>query len=323
MATYQKRGATWRAIIRKNGSTTSATFPTKAAAQSWALKIEAEIDETGNGAIPNKTFGELLQRYANDVSPSKRGAKWEITRIKAIQSDPVSLVNLPDLNASHFSAWRDRRLAVVTPGTVLRDWNLLSAACNKAVHEWLWLRTNPMSRVKRPAEVPPRDRLISQDEIDRLLFVLGCDMTTIPGRTGLAMRFALETGMRLGEITSLTWEDVKTERQYCKVLKGKTGAAKRDVPLSAIAIELLQSVAADAGPVFSLSATQIGSAFQKAKKLADVEGVHFHDTRANAITMLSKKVDILTLARIIGHKDLKMLMVYYRESATDIAKKLG
>lgn len=322
MATFQKRGKTWRALVRKNGSSQSATFSSKAAAQSWALKIEAEIEETGHGAIPNKTFGDLLQRYTEDVSPGKRGEKWEVTRIRAMKLDPVAAVKLQELDAPHFAAWRDRRLKVVTAGTVLREWNLLSSACNKALHEWHWLRLNPMSRVKRPAEVAPRDRLITQDEIDRLLFVLGEDIATIPGRVGVAMQFALETGMRLGEITSLMWEDVKVDQQYCKVLKGKTGAAKRDVPLSVEAIRLLQRICKDSGAVFALSATQVGSAFQKAKKLAGVEGVHFHDTRANAITMLAKKVGILDLARIIGHKDLGMLQIYYRESAQDIAKKL-
>jgi len=322
MATFQKRGASWRAIIRKNGESASATFSTKAAAQAWATKTEAEMNDTGRGVIPNKTFGELLQKYARDVSPGKAGAKWEITRIKALQCDPLSEMKLPELDATHFVKWRDQRLKVVSAGTVLRDWNLISNACNKAVFEWKWLRTNPMSRVKRPAEVAPRDRLISQGEIDRLLFVLGDDVKTIPGRTGIAMQFALETGMRTSEITSLTWDNVKLDQQYCKVSKGKTTAAKRDVPLSAAAIKILKGIGTDTGLVFDLKASQIGSAFQKAKKLAGVEGVHFHDTRANAITMLAKKVGILDLARIIGHKDLAMLQVYYRESAQDIAKKL-
>jgi integrase len=324
MATFQKRGASWRAIVRKNGSSTSATFSTKAAAQSWALKIEAEMDDTGHGAIPNKTFGELLQRYAEDVSPGKKGGEWEKTRIEFYKLDSLAQVRLPDINATHFTEWRDRRLKVVTAGTVLRDWNLLSNACNKAVHEWHWLKVNPMSRVKRPAEVPPRDQLISQDAIDKLLFVLGDDIKTIPGRTAMAMRFALETAMRTGEIAGLTWEKVFLGQQYCKT-SGKTAAATRDVSLSPAAIEILEAVGTigTTGSVFNLSASQMGSAFQKAKKLAGVDGIHFHDTRANAITMLSKKLDVLTLARMIGHKDLQMLMVYYRESAQDIAKKLG
>ena len=56
--------------------------------------------------------------------------------------------------------------------------------------------------------------------------------------------------------------------------------------------------------------------------MAAVEGFTFHDARATAITRLAKKVDVLTLARIVGHKNLSQLMVYYRESAEDIAKKL-
>lgn len=37
---------------------------------------------------------------------------------------------------------------------------------------------------------------------------------------------------------------------------------------------------------------------------------------------LSKKLDALQLAKMIGHKNPRQLMVYYRESAADIAKKL-
>lgn len=48
----------------------------------------------------------------------------------------------------------------------------------------------------------------------------------------------------------------------------------------------------------------------------------FHDARATAITRLSKRLDILELARMVGHRDPRSLMVYYRKSATDIAAKL-
>ena len=38
--------------------------------------------------------------------------------------------------------------------------------------------------------------------------------------------------------------------------------------------------------------------------------------------MLSRKVDILTLSKISGHRDIKMLQVYYREDAASIAARL-
>lgn len=322
MASIRKRGESWEAFVAKNGTRKSATFATKSQAQQWAIRIEAELQETGKVAIPNKTFGQLLLKYAEDVSPTKKGARWESVRIQAIQADPLADVRLPDLDAKHFAEWRDRRLKVVSAGTVLRDWNLLSSACNKALHEWQWLKHNPMSRVKRPAEVPPRDRLLTQDEIDRLTHAMGEDIETVSGRVCLAMHFALETGMRTGEIAGLIWDDVFTDKKFCRVQEGKTRSAKRDVPISIAAIAIIEKLRHWDRSVFDLNPSQIGSMFRKAMKKAAVTGIHFHDTRANAITMLSTKVGILDLARIIGHKDLSMLQVYYRKSATDIAGDL-
>lgn len=322
MASFRKRGLNWEVFVAKNGTRKSATFPTKAEAQAWAARTETELQDTRRGIIPNKTFGDLLQRYAEDVSPGKRGARWEMVRIKAYQSDPISKVKLPEIDATDFVVWRDRRLKVVTAGTVLRDWNLLSNACNKAVHEWHWLKENPMSQVKRPAEVPPRDRLLTEAEIEKLMYVLGDDVSTLWGRVGVAMLFALETGMRTAEIANLTWDNVKLEQKHCKVSDGKTRAAKRAVPLSTAAVAILSRFLDKSGLVFNLTPAQIGGVFIKAKNLAGIEGVHFHDTRANAITMLAKKLDILDLARTIGHKDLKMLQVYYRRTAEDIAGDL-
>lgn len=47
-----------------------------------------------------------------------------------------------------------------------------------------------------------------------------------------------------------------------------------------------------------------------------------HDTRHEAITRLAAKMNVLSLARIVGHRDIKMLMIYYNKSAEDLAKQL-
>ena len=54
-----------------------------------------------------------------------------------------------------------------------------------------------------------------------------------------------------------------------------------------------------------------------------IKGLTFHDSRAYALTALARKVDVLTLAKISGHRDLRILSnTYYRESAEDIAQRL-
>jgi integrase len=63
--------------------------------------------------------------------------------------------------------------------------------------------------------------------------------------------------------------------------------------------------------------------FRKARNALMIPDLHFHDSRAEALTRLARKVDVMTLARISGHKDLRVLLeTYYRESASDIAARL-
>ncbi|MFZ6659122.1 hypothetical protein [Undibacterium sp. TJN19] len=54
-----------------------------------------------------------------------------------------------------------------------------------------------------------------------------------------------------------------------------------------------------------------------------MDDVTFRDSRHEATTHLAKKVNVLDLARMVGHKDLCMLQIYYNESAEEIAIKLN
>ena len=60
------------------------------------------------------------------------------------------------------------------------------------------------------------------------------------------------------------------------------------------------------------------------------EGLNFHDSRATFATWAASpdpktgapRLDLLSLARQTGHKNLKMLQRYYRPKSEDIAKRL-
>lgn len=336
MATFQKRGNSWRAIVRKTGATLkaeSATFPTKAEAQAWANKIEGDIITGKHAAIPDKTFGELLLLYAETVSIKKKGERWERVRINKFLRDDIAKIKLASLCAADFAEWRDRSLKTMAGSSVKRERNLLSNVLQIAIHELGWLKESPLRGVKMPQSARARDRILSELDIETLLFTLGYHADSAPltvgARIGAAMLFAIETGMRAGEICALKEGDLVISKSYCRVTgqeigAGKTESARRDVPLSAEAKRILeQMIEVDKGDsVFNLKTSQIDSNFRKAKANALIDDLHFHDTRATACTRLSKKLDILSLARMLGHKDLRMLQVYYRESAEDMAKNL-
>lgn len=181
----------------------------------------------------------------------------------------------------------------------------------------------PYSRCPPPKGPAPQDRLISQDEIDRICLALAYDgkITNVSGVVAAAFLFAVETGMRSGEILSLTPELINGSVAHLPRTKNDS---KRDVPLSKRALEILGElpVPAASTPYFNVSDESRDSLFRKAVTHAGIKGLTFHDARHEAITRLTKKLNILDLARMVGHKDIRQLQIYYNETAAEIAKKL-
>ena len=63
--------------------------------------------------------------------------------------------------------------------------------------------------------------------------------------------------------------------------------------------------------------------FRRAKQAAGIADLHWHDLRHEAATRLARKLDVLDLARMTGHRDSKSLLTYYNPTAAEIAKRLG
>lgn len=326
MASFSKRGKTWTVQIRKNGQSHTATFQTKAAAQAWATKTEAEIISGKYSEIPDKTVKDLLDRYIKEVLPGKGGERPERHRLNRTLTDDLARVRLRDLGAEHIAQWRDKRLQSVSAASVLREWATLANMFNLATNEWRWLNGNPMKGVKRPREAGPRQRTITQDEIDRITHFCGDDYSTVQGRVGLAFLFALETAMRAGEICNLEWEYVHATHVHLP--KTKNGSS-RDVPLSTGANGILDKLKCvtrgqEDDRCFGLTSSSLDTLFRKAKERALVSGFTFHDSRRTALTRLAKIFpNVLDLARISGHRDIRLLSsVYYAPSIEDLADKM-
>jgi integrase len=302
-----------------HGHRVSGTFDTKAQASAWLLERQAQL--TG-GKLPYATLRDAFQRYSRDVSPTKGGERWELVRLKRLETDPLAVCALSTLTPSDIADYRDRRLQRVSDASVRREMNLIGSVLEIARKEWGWLRVNPMKDVKRPRSPPSRRRRISPDEIQALTDAFGLSdglhTQTAMHRTGLAFLFALETAMRAGEILALTTDAVHLPERYVSLPKTKNGDA-RDVPLSSRAVEILQALP---GHTFNLLDAVRDVKFREARDAAKIKNLHFHDTRAEAIWRLSKKFNVLELARIIGHRDLKSLLIYYETSAMELAMQL-
>jgi len=320
MASFRKMaGGKWRAEIARRGVRASKVFTSKRAAQDWAARQEYLIAEAKPQG-ETVTFGEVLLRYAKEVSPKKRGARWEMLRLERFRLEQFAKIKMRDLAPSDFAAWRDARLKEVAPGTVNREMTLLSGVLTIARKEWGLIQVNPISDVRKPSAPPPRDRLVTDEELEALAISAGDDLSNKTARAFHAFRFATETAMRAGEIVGLVWERVDLDVRVCRLDMTKNGTA-RDVPLSQAAVALLQALPR-ADPVFGLTSRELDVLWRKLRDRAGVVDLTFHDSRGIAITRLAKKVDVLDLARIVGHRNINQLLSYYVAKPSDIARRL-
>ena len=327
MATFRKRGAyQWQAQVRKKGQPLQTkTFETRALAEQWARAIEVEIDKgvfVSRAEAESTTLKELLERYLAEVTPLKKGAASETNRARALIRLPLARRYVAGIRGVDIARYRDERLRKVTPSTVKRDLVLLGHVFEVARKEWGIHVHNPVRDIRLPADNRPRDRRLQDGEEARLL--TACEQARNPWLLPI-VQLALETAMRQGELIRLRWEHIDLNRRTAHLPDTKNGES-RTVPLSTTAIRVLRALPRGLhGPVFlGLTTEAVKRAYIRAVRRAGIENLRFHDLRHEATTRVFEKgLNIMEVASITGHKDLRMLRRYTHLKAEDLARKLG
>jgi integrase len=302
-------GKGYRVQVYKNGVRKSSTFTTKTEARAWGQKTEAELSIQRHGG--DHTFEEATQKYTKSVSSKKAGKLWEQHKFHSLIEHFGSETKLIDIDAPQIAEWRDTRLETVTASTVIREVNLLRNLFNIARNEWRWIEHEPFRGVKMPKENQPRYQVWTWKLIKR---VLRAKRTGKTQEMQDAFHIALRTGMRLGEVLAAppNFDPVR----HVVTIKTKT-EARAVIPIGRIASKLLIR------EPFKVNANEGSTLFSKLCKELLITGLTFHDTRGTALTLLSKRVEVLTLAKISRHKNLSLLSnVYYRATPESIAAKI-
>jgi integrase len=335
MASFQENpNGTVRVQLDVLGQRASKTLPNMRAARKWAVDKTTELENKGGApaAGKGKTLRDAFRKFAEEVSPTRRGERAEIIRLAAFQTEAhsfplnkaLALVDDDDLRA-----WRDRRLKVNARGAVLRDMALLSAIFEHARTEWKWITVNPLRDVKKPTRPPHRKRVIKGHEIRNVLRALGYrkggGVRTVSQAVAMAFLTALATGMRAGEICSLRWEDMREAYGTAHNVKAREAGVSRDVPLSPVARRLIERMRGwDDDLVFGLSAQTLDALFRRARKRAGYDDFTFHDSRHTAATRIgrSRKLDVLELCKMFGWSNPKQAMIYFNPTAAELAERL-
>lgn len=327
MASFRQRSGKWQARVTYKGFPDEVkTFSSKAEAQRWARELEATMD---SGTYQNRSkadavsLRDVLQRYKLEVTPTKRGAKREAEGIAFMQRHKMAEHSMSKLSPSVIAKYRDERLKTVSAGTIIRELSILSSVITHARKEWSLPITNPCDLVRKPPSPQGRDRVLSADEEQKLLYELQPKGRRNRWMAPLVM-LALQTAMRRGELLSLRWEHIDLVRQVAFLPMTKNGTA-RTVPLSSMAVKTLAGLEKSAdGRVFPITDMCLHAAFRKACKRANILNLHFHDLRHTATGNIAEKLpNVIELASVTGHQTIQMLKRYYHPKAEALAKKLG
>lgn len=330
-------GDKYRAHIRRAGyRSVSKTFNSRKEAEAWARDLEKSMDVNKYAPVTKElkqtTVADLFTRFATEVSPNRKGRKWEVVRINSLVRDAdFTHRRLDQLTASDLRTWRDARLKDISPASVNREMNLISGVFSHAIKEWgVPLPINPVQQISRPAGIArARTRRWTDDDLAKVLEAAGWDEDVKPttGRTyvGWAILLAIETAMRIGELCSLCVRDYDPAARSATLHDSKNGYG-RSVPLSKKAIEILNVLVAGKSAdekIIPVGGETLGFYFREVRNKSGVKDLRFHDCRREAATRLSKKLaNVLELSAVTGHRSLQSLKTYYRPTVSELADKL-
>lgn len=283
----------------------------KSGARYWNVAL---AQEPATRPVPNS-----LKAHRRAQSEQDR----ECARLRArLAGTPVA-----ELTSNQLQGYLD---ALVEAGyeaaTIALERAELRRLFNYARNVWSWRQPsyNPASGLKLPQINNGRDRVISNDEWQRLVLELEHygNKFALPGLVLL-----LETTMRSSEpLLRARWRDLDWVRCVLKLTDAKAG--QREVPLSPAAmtaLKMLQGKLERVDPDANILPTTyeaLKKAWKVACQKAGVDAANIHDLRHTGTTRYAIEYNgnIPVLQQITGHKTVQMLMRYVHIRADDVVR---
>lgn len=319
----------YHAEVRLKGSSPERkSFRTRSLAKQWIQNMESAIRDGRHfktAESKKHTVADMIDRFIVQWLPKYPQRQAKQTALLSWWKKQRGHLLLADLTPSVIAECRDILLNETTvrkqlrsSSTVNRYLSALGKALIVAVKEWGWLHSSPMANVSKPAEGQGRERFLSPFEKDRLLEECqrSRNLSLYP-----IVALALISGMRLGEITGLRWENILFDQKKIVLWRTKNGDT-RYIPLTEEAEKIFRSV-----PTFGDSNDQlvfqsnrntrqqgkvsIREAFEHALKRAGIENFRFHDLRHTAASYMAMSGATQgELMAILGHRSPAMTQRY-------------
>jgi integrase len=253
----------------------------------------------------DSVIAEYLERHARRATRPKTAAETE----RILQKNVLPYLCgrlITDITRRDVISILDRVIDAGTPVAANRTLAAVRGLFNWAVSRDI-LTVSPCMGVKRPATEQARDRVLSDDELRDVW--LAAEQVGYP--VGSLIKLLVLTGQRRNEVGLATWSEVNLKGRLWRLPPERTKNGKAsEVPLSAAAIELLQSLPrfANGNYVFTSDGTTPSAGFSRHKRRLDallppdMPKWTLHDLRRTAASGLARLgVALPTIERLLNH----------------------
>lgn len=269
--------------------------------------------------------------YVNKIKPT------DIMQFYDLLSKDTQLVRKKDNNGS-------KTLKPLSGKTILEHHRLLRAMLHKAVY-WQVIVSNPAERVQPPKVKKPKRKYYDDDQCKILLENLEqLDEEQIKYKTAIIL--TVFTGVRLGELMGLEWQDVDFKTGIISINRSsqylsdkgiftkspKTESSVREVAIPDFIVSLLKEyklwyeeqksivgdfwndsdrlfVQVDGNPI---TPSTISKWFEKFIKQIGLPVITFHGLRhTNATLLIAQQVDVATVSARLGHAQITTTYNFY------------
>ena len=232
----------------------------------------------------------------------------------------------------------------LSPKTILEHHRLLRAMLQKAVY-WQMIVSNPAERVQAPKTKKPKRKYYDDEQSKALISGL-MELTEEQFKYKVAIILTIFTGVRLGELMGLEWDDINFREGIVSINRSsqyladkgvftkvpKTESSIRDVAIPDFVVSLLEEykywydeqkyqygelwidsnrlfVQADGKPMHP---STISKWFEKFVAQIGLPVINFHGLRhTNATLLIAQNIDVSVVAARLGHAQITTTLNFY------------
>jgi integrase len=286
-------------------------YPSTALARARALAIEARgqvergIDPRGAvaAADANMTVAMLAETYIRKHAPALRGGRDLERRLRVDVLPAIGAIKLANLHRRDVHRFLDpinERGAPIAARRVFDDF--------RAMLRWAVARGDldhdPLAGMKPPAASKPRERVLDDDEIkvvwQTIPTLFSVDVT-------LALKLALATGQRIGEVVGMSLSEIDFANRLWTIPAGRVkNKYQHSVPLSDLALELIAEARQyyiDGDRIFRTEPGLVARAFVDKRDRIPIPHFTAHDLRRTAMTGMARLgVNHLVIGHVANHR---------------------